>query len=1280
MMEEIQIEKLVNEESFQVWNFQLQVILKANGLHEVVNGENLLENMKNDEEKTAWIRKDAKAQKLIVMSIDKKLMLHIMNCENAREMFNKLKSIFERYSEDQICNLLQQFYSLKFEKGSDMSSHISKIENLAHRLKVLNQKVDDKMIMSKVLSTLPDNYKHFNTAWESTATAERTLTNLIARLLAEESRGKEEEHEISFKSVEKKFYKKRFQNGNNVKCFRCGFNGHFARDCHNVGSSRSKQCSICKKTNHMEKNCFFRKDKNGDGTKMSFLTEREELRGIKHTNFIVDSGSSCHMASDNTLFSKLTINKSKIMVAKKNESMQAEGKGEIESEKCILKNVLYVPELTRNLLSVHAVTENGGEVIFSKDKVYIMKNNDKILEGKKENGLYTINIDKNECYLSENQNMKSKEWHRKLGHLGITNIKKLLDISEGIKLSKADCEAMEKCDICLKAKQTRLPFNSERQRATRILEIIHTDVCGPIDPETWDGKRYVLTILDDYTHFCEIYLMRNKYEVPEYLKEYIRRSEASKNMKVSKIRCDNGGEYINGDFKNWCKNKGIILDNSIAYSPQLNGKAERLNRTLMEKARALIFDSDFDKEMWGEAMYAATYLMNRNPTQNLEVTPSEKWTGRRPNLSYLQIFGSTAYAKRLGYLKKLDERSMKLRFVGYALNGYRLWDENKRNIKIYRDVVFIQNDVKKPRVKIHIQEKVDETSGNDQVQEIDHLEEGVNDEVQVISNSEEGIPDLEEGILEEEGIVVGTSRSGRKIRKPKKLSDYALDTEEIYSMLTYQEAINSEQRDQWLNAIEEEKKSLKDNNTWVYIDIRDIGNRKPLSSKWVFRIKEDGKFKARLVVRGFEQKYGIDYHETFSPVVNMTCLRILFGLAANKNFIIKKFDIKTAFLYGPLEEEIFMEVPEGYSEEGKVCLLKKSLYGLKQAPANWNKHFTNFLLSKGLIALKTESCIFKNENGTLFLAIYVDDGILFGNDNNQMEDLLRELETEFEMRTSNNPNSFLGIEVRRTEDLVALTQVNYAETILRKFSMENAKSLETPIVEYPTELQVALKTTFPYREIIGSLLYLTNKTRPDLQYAVNFCSRKMENPNHTDVVNVKRILRYLIGKEKEGISYSRNSDTKDLVAYCDSDFAGDKEGRKSTTGYILYFCGGPISWSSRKQPIVSLSSTEAEYIAAAECTKELLYVKAVIEELTEKNVNVTLKVDNQSAIKIIQNGQFTKRSKHIDVRYHFISEKIREKLLKIEYCRTDDQVADFFTKPLGKNKFKKFKDLIMIKI
>lgn len=1323
------IEKLCDISSFDLWNFQITVLLKASGLYKIVSGQEKLENLTKDEDINTWIKNDAKAQRIIISTIDKKGLMHIMNCKTAADMYRKLCAIYKKDNEQQKCNLLQEFFNFTFEKGNDMSLHISKLENLAYRLKILEQDINDDMLISKILSTLPERYRHFRTAWESAPKEERTLTNLTARLIAEEGMNKNKESidtNVAFNSTEKVCYKcskkghiarfcqsKDNSHDREIKCFRCGKPGHLMKDCRMKNHTEKRlentnTCKICKKTNHTESSCYFRtkqaenSSKNNE-KKVSFLTEEKPVSADKNL-FVIDSGCTSHMVNDIDLFKTIEKKHIDICVAKKNTEIKAKGVGIIENETFILNGVLYVPELSKNLLSVNAITENQGEVIFSEDKVSIMKNKTKVLEGtKNEKGLYVVDLNANEenqetSYLAETKEEKVINWHRKLGHLNINSMKKLIKekMTIGIDINENISDYFEMpCEICLQAKQVRFPFDSERTKAKRPLELIHTDLCGPIEPNTWDGKNYILTILDDYTHYTVSYLLKHKNEVPDYLKEYIAEMEANKNLKVSKIRSDNGGEYINNDLIIFCKKKGIVMDTTIPHTPQLNGKAERLNRTLMEKARALIFDAKITKSFWGEAVRVATYILNRSPTQSLgNKTPFEMWTGKKPDLSRMQIFGSEAYAKTLGYLKKLDERSEKYLFIGYAINGYRLWDEEKKEVKIRRDVIFkkpIGENMKLVKKKMsedllqdqeleNIENETEEDKKGKEIKNQNEIQQ--ENEIEYIyeqsSSDEEERLDLGEGQRSEQ--VHYQTRRGRKVKIPERLKEYELNMEDE-ALLTYQEAITGSDKEQWVKAINEEKESLNKNQTWTYVDRNAVKDKKILTSKWVFRIKDDQKYKARLVIKGCQQKSGIDYKETFSPVVNISSLRILFALAVKNDMTIVKFDIKTAFLYGSLSEDIFMYIPESYENDNnkaKICHLKKSLYGLKQAPLKWNERFTGFLKSNDLIPLKSDQCMFRNKERNLYLAIYVDDGILIAKSENELNNLIINLKEEFEITVCENPDKFLGIEIKRQSDMITLNQDKYVQTTLEKFNMKNSKPAVTPMISNDIDPKASnTEVNYPYREAVESLLYLTNKTRPDISYAVNFCSRRMENPTNQDVVNIKRIFRYLVNKKCNGICFKKDSDCEKLIAYCDSDFAGDTETRKSTTGYIIFFCDGPISWCSRKQPIVSLSSTEAEYIAAADCVKELLFLKSVIEELTGKDIKIELNIDNQSAITIIKNGQFNRRSKHIDVRFHFINEKVHEGTVTLKYCATERQVADIFTKPLGRIKFDYFKGQFM---
>jgi len=302
-----------------------------------------------------------------------------------------------------------------------------------------------------------------------------------------------------------------------------------------------------------------------------------------------------------------------------------------------------------------------------------------------------------------------------------------------------------------------------------------------------------------------------------------------------------------------------------------------------------------------------------------------------------------------------------------------------------------------------------------------------------------------------------------------------------------------------------------------------------------------------------------------------------------------------------------------------------------------------------------------------------------------MKTIINKLEQVFEVTVTHNPKTYLGMEITQTNDGLILSQVTYARKVLEKYKMEDCRPMDTPIElnknkkkQNYTEIGKK-RTKFPYREAIGSLQHLACKTRPDLAFAVNYANRFVENPSHDDINNVRTILRYLKGHLELGLHYKSEDH---IQAFSDSDYAGSgPEGKMmSTTGFVLTYAKGPVAWCSRKQNIVALSTTEAEYVAAAECCKEIQYISTLYKELTDKPAQVTLHVDNQSVIKLIKTGQMNRRSKHINVRFHYISVAYDDKLFSITYCPTGEQTADIFTKALLANKFTKFRDMLIDRV
>lgn len=433
-------------------------------------------------------------------------------------------------------------------------------------------------------------------------------------------------------------------------------------------------------------------------------------------------------------------------------------------------------------------------------------------------------------------------------------------------------------------------------------------------------------------------------------------------------------------------------------------------------------------------------------------------------------------------------------------------------------------------------------------------------------------------------------------------------------------------------------------------------------------------FKSRLVAKGFAQKPGIDYDETFSPVVRFATIRTLLAHAVKNDMLIHQMDVVTAFLNGTLDEDIYMQQPEGYVEEGNehlVCKLKKSLYGLKQSPRCWNKTFKDFMESIGFISCEADPCVFIR--GSTIVAVYVDDLILITNEEKEMDSVKKSLANRFKMKDMGDIHYLLGVSIEHSAEGLKLNQEQYIQKMLSKFEMAECNPVATPAdcnvkLEKHDGISNSVDAT-KYQSMVGSLLYAAVATRPDIAHAVGVVSKFCAEPSEMHITAVKRIFRYLKGTMCVSLNYNRKSKSESVFGYCDADWAGDLDDRHSTSGYVLLLAGGAIAWLSKKQATVALSTAEAEYIALSNIAQEIAWLKNLLGEIgVDSSDPILVNEDNQSAIAMTKNVRHS-RAKHIDIKFHFVKEAIENNILKLKYCPSKENVADILTKSLPKFQF-----------
>ncbi|XP_049318346.1 uncharacterized protein LOC105224069 isoform X1 [Bactrocera dorsalis] len=1195
------IEKL-DESNYDSWSIQLKSVLVHQELWSVASGETPCPEADADGKNVLmWKAKDEKATATIILSITTMQIAHVKNSKTSNEAWNTLREIHRPKGPVRKVTLFKRLLAMRMSDDECVQQYVCKFTSLAEKLEEIGVGLQEEFFVIMLLASLPKSFENLVVALESrdelpklnsikiklieegerrkSCVTKNTEGSVQAFMVRESSIKKNSSTNLKLNEVSSASNNNNKNKRHNMKCYSCGKKGHFAAQC------REKQ--------------NVQKQQNSDNNRSNGLFAAIS-KNLLHTEaWCVDSGASSHLCCDRDKFSEFELYEEEIILAGDNK-MLAAGRGIVRLQTNMfdvtLVKVLFVPGLQCNFISVSKAVNSGYKVEFTRNEAMIKnKRGDVILSANKVCDLFIFEPNKNQLFFACKPNHEAMKWHSRYGHLNFASLRKLSN-NNMVRGMKVNIPADIQCVLCMSNKCSQRPYNKSDSRAEEILGLIHTDVCGPMRHESIGGAKYVLTFTDDKTRFVFVYFLRRKDEVLEKFKDFKQMIECQTEKRIKMLRSDNGTEFVHNAFNKFLKEHGIVRQLTVPYTPQQNGVAERLNRTLIEMARCMVVSSGVNESLWVEAVNTAVYLRNRASTKALNaMTQYEACYGYKPVVGHLRTFGSLAIALDKKQKDKFKPRGKEYVMVGYSdtSKAYRLYDKQTGRLIVSRDVYFVESISAKQHdglnmkvaegVQVH---PIEFDIGNEFQQQGTHLDtnaiENVEEVVDTAANSDNDFESAEEEQLDDIPLKRGPGRP-RLVRsggpgRPTKQYTYLnlIDADDVKVPESVEQVLSSEYATKWYDAMQNEYNSLMKNETWQLAEIPK--GQKAVRCKWVYALKRDkegkvDRFKARLVAKGYSQVYGVNYDETFSPVVRYSTIQMIFALAAEYGLHLHQMDVSTAYLNSELSEDIYMRQPEMFIDKRfpNHCLkLNKALYGLKQSGRQWNLRLDEILKKIGFQPCISEPCVYINkQNGQInIIAVYVDDLLIASSDLKHMHDIKASIAREVEVVDKGPVQHFLSMEVNRDGKTgsISIGQKAYIRKLLNDFGMNDTRPIAVPL---DAGHQINCNNTtckkvdqVQYLSLIGSLMYLAVCTRPDILHSACKLAQRNNDPHTEHLAAAKRILRYLNTTQDKKLKYQQTG--KDMEGFVDADWGGDSTDRKSYTGYAFVLAGCVFSYESKK--------------------------------------------------------------------------------------------------------------------
>ena len=989
-----------------------------------------------------------------------------------------------------------------------------------------------------------------------------------------------------------------------------------------------------------------------------------------------------------------------------------------------LTDAKWVPKLSCNLISVSRLCDDGYKALYVGAKAYVMKGNETVLVGTNKDGLYEVINHNNTKHRPRNManQVTAQTWHARFGHPGKTRTELLKKSYPNLNLN-----FMPECDVCLRGKMRQRNYPRSDSRASEPLELVHSDVCCVKPPGLNRELYFIVFVDDFSKYVRLFPLKKKSDAATSfdaYVRDS--EAITGKKLRTIRTDCGAeylGGEFrqylINNQIMHqksvpYCHAQNGIAERTIQ-------KIVQDARCSLIQSRA---PHRFWSEAVKSAAFTENTVPHTS-TKEVPYKLFHGKEARVDELKPFGAVAYAWVPHELR--NKLQPTAKKMVFMGYPLDfrAYRLFDPNTGrmiescNVKVLEDrfywhephetnyadhkeveeefeIVFHtenelqeeaengganevarsnSNHVPLPRVELPAEENVD-TTNDDAAHPI--VEEAVpietaDVEVQYQPSDIEGENALQQ-VQPQTPVLRRSGRSNAGVPPVRYHNEYEMPLRYRANVLkrhvtipkTFAEAMNSTESEYWWEAMVEEWYSFNDHEIGVIVPREQADT--VVGGRWVFELKQDTDhnkdvFKGRYVGKGYSQVEGIDYHETYSPVVNFATIRIALTIAADRKYVIRQFDVKTAFLNAPLDEEIYMEMPEGFRQPGKVLKLKKGVYGLKQSARCWFLHVTGILEKHGFESSKNDSCLFTHPDRELYVLLYVDDLLAMAKHREDIDIIKRILSAEVTLKEIEKVNRFCGIEIEQKKGKIYMSQNSIIDELCHQYGVTNCKDAsKTPLQEFKDFSEGKVDQNLPARNLIGSLQYVACRTRPDIAASLNYLSRFMQKPTVALWNATKNLLKYVKATKDVKLCLGPNGN-RELHVYTDASH-GPPPDRKSITGVVIKLYGSSISWLSKKQKTdVALSSAEAEFYAMSKGVSEGLWTARVVAEFGVTNTKFTLLCDNQSAISMFNNRP-SHDAKHIDIRYHFVKDNLLKGLVDVKYIPSKDQIADHLTKAL----------------